>query len=60
MTPELIKMEYEFCESIDCEKNQHNQFVYDSRNKRSAINLPYILLEYKQWMIDKGIIKQMK
>ena len=34
--------------------------IYISRNNISIINLPYILLEYKQWMIDQGFIKQLK
>ena len=60
MIPKFIEKESEFCESIDCEKNEYNQFIYDSRNDKSVINLPYILLEYKQWMIEQGFIKQIK
>ena len=59
--PELIKREDAFCESIDCERIEDTkQFIYDSRNKKSGINLPYVLLEYKQWLIEKGYIKQIK
>ncbi len=58
--PELIKIEDEFCKSIDCERNQAEQFIYYSKNSKSLMNLPYILLEYKQWMIEQGFIKQLK
>jgi len=58
---DLIKREDEFCESIDCERTEDTkQFIYDSRNDKSAMNLPYVLLEYKQWLIDKGLIKELK
>ena len=55
---ELIKNEIEFCNEIDCEKNEHSQFIYDSRNDKSSLNLPYILMEYKQWLIEKGLVKE--
>lgn len=58
--PKLIKKEDEFCESIDCERNEAEQFIYYSKNGASLMNLPYILLEYKQWMIEQGYIKQLK
>ena len=58
--PELIKKEDEFCESIECIKNQYDQYIYCSDEKGHGINLPYILLEYKQWMIEQGYIKQIK
>lgn len=58
--PELIKIENDFCESVDCERSQGGQFTYYSENKASMMNVPYLLLEYKQWMIDQGHIKQVK
>ena len=58
--PELIKREYEFCKSIDCERSNTEQFTYHSENNKSHINLPYILLEYKQWLIEQGYIEQVK
>lgn len=57
---EIIKNENQFCTEIDCEKNGHNLFIYDSSNKKSTINLPYVLLEYKQWLIEKGIVQEVK
>lgn len=55
---DLIKNEVEFCKEIDCEKNEHNQFIYESKNGKSIMNLPYVLMEYKQWLIDKGFVKE--
>lgn len=57
---EIIKNEIEFCNEIDCEKNEHDQFIYESKNGKSVMNLPYVLMEYKQWLIDKGIVKDVK
>jgi hypothetical protein len=55
---ELIKDELEFCKEIECEKNEHDQFIYISKNGASSMNLPYVLQEYKQWLIDKKIVKE--
>lgn len=57
---EIIKNEIEFCNEIDCEKNEHDQFIYESKNGKSGMNLPYVLMEYKQWLIDKGLVKDVK
>lgn len=54
---ELIKNEIDFCNEIDCEKNDNNQFIYESKNGKSTMNLPYVLMEYKQWLIEKGLVK---
>ena len=48
----LIQKELEFCASIECEKNEHGQYIYVSKNGASSFNLPYILLEYKNWLIE--------
>ena len=55
---ELVKNEIEFCNEIDCEKNEHEQFIYESKNRKSSMNLPYVLQEYKQWLIDKGLVNE--
>jgi len=55
---ELIKNEIEFCNEIDCEKNEQDQFIYESKNGKSAMNLPYVLQEYKRWLIDKRLVKE--
>lgn len=55
---ELIKSELQFCEEIECEKNEHGQFIYESSNGNHSMNLPYILQDYKQWLIDNKILKE--
>ena len=54
---ELIENEIKFCNEIDCEKNENDQFLYYSSNGKSFINLPYVLAEYKEWLINNHIIK---
>jgi hypothetical protein len=44
-----ITKQNEFLESIDCEKNENGQFIYESDNGASRISLAYILIEYEQW-----------
>jgi hypothetical protein len=45
-----IKKQIAFCKSIDAETNEKGQYIYESTNKASKISLPYILLEYEQWL----------
>lgn len=49
---ELIKDELEFCIENEFSKNEFDQFIYTSTNGHSSMNLPYILNDYKQWLID--------
>lgn len=53
----LVQKEIEFCAETEMEKNEHGQFIYKSTNSASSINLPYILLEYKQWLIENKIVR---
>lgn len=55
---QMVKSEIEFCNEFEFEMNEHSQFIYESTNGRSSINLPYILQEYKEWLIDKRIVKE--
>jgi hypothetical protein len=50
---QMIKDEIEFCNEIELEKNEHSQFIYESKTGKSSINLPFILQEYKEWLIEK-------
>lgn len=49
---ELIKNETEFLESIEAEHNSNGAYVYTSQNGHEEISLAFILLEYKQWLIE--------
>lgn len=57
---DTIKNELEFCNELELEKNEFDQFIYQSKNSKSIINLPYILQDYKQWLIDNYIVKEIK
>ena len=54
---DLISDELEFCEENGFERNEYNNFVYTSKNGACSINLAYVLEDYKQWLIDKKILK---
>lgn len=49
-----ITKQNEFLESIDCEKNEKGQFIYESDNGASRISLAYILIEYDQWRASQN------
>lgn len=54
---DLIKDEIDFCKSIDAEMNEKHQYIYESKNMKSVVNLPFILKEYREWLIDNNKIK---
>lgn len=56
----LIENEIQFCKESDMEKNEHHQFIYKSANEASSVNMPYILLEYKQWLVENKIVTENK
>lgn len=49
-----ITKQKEFLDSIDCEKNEKGQFIYESDNGASRISLAYILIEYDQWCASQN------
>lgn len=51
-----IKDEIRFCEQTELNKNEHHQFIYISKDGFSHINLPHILLEYKEFLIENKLI----
>lgn len=53
-----IESEDKFCKEIECEKNEHGVYVYTSSNGAHIISLNYILLEYKNWLVENKILKQ--
>lgn len=50
MKEEEIEIAKKFCKYIDCEMNEHGQYIYISKNGASHISLPHILLEYLDWL----------
>jgi len=49
--PKDLKDEISFCEEIDISKNEHGQYVYYDEHRENGFNLPYILQDYKEWLI---------
>ena len=47
-----ITNENRFLKSIDAEKNENGQYIYQSMNGHSSMNLPYVLKEYIQWLSE--------
>ena len=59
-TEDFIKDEIKFCESIDCERDSNGRFTYTSINGASKMILPFVLSEYKDWLIENNIVKLLK
>jgi hypothetical protein len=55
----IIKNELAFCDSINCEKNEHGNFIYQSSNGKESFNLPFMLLDYKNYLIENKLIKEL-
>lgn len=54
----FVKTEREFLNEMEAEKNNNDVYVFTSQNGKEHISLDYYLLEYKQWLIEKGILTQ--
>jgi len=57
---EYVKHETKFCEEHDIEKNEHGVYLYISQNGVSQLSLDFILREYRDWLIEEGIVKQVR
>lgn len=49
--------EKRFCEKLECSKNKADVYHYISEDGLHHLNLPFILLDYKEWLIKNGIVK---
>jgi uncharacterized membrane protein len=56
----LLKNEIDFCNEIDCIKNENGVFVYKSENGVHKFNLPALLSHYKDWLIEKNIVSEVR
>lgn len=52
-----LKHETKFCMDNDMETNQNGVFIYFSASGHHHINLPYILSDYRDFLIQQGIVK---
>lgn len=64
MNPKNIIMNIEqekiFLQENDAVTNEYEQFIYTSSDGNHIINLPYILLEYKNFLIENKIVSEHK
>lgn len=51
-----VDIEKKFCEEFELKQNEHKQYIYSSTDNTSLINLPYILLEYKEYLLEQNLI----
>lgn len=54
---DYVKNETKFLKSIDAVHNENDAYVYTSQSGADHINLAFILLEYKVWLIENKLIK---
>lgn len=55
---ELVKTEREFLKEMETEKNNNDVYLFTSENGKEHLSLDFYLLEYKQWLIEKGLFIQ--
>ena len=53
----LVKTEREFLAEKEAEINEHGVYYFVSKNGLQHISLDHFLLEYKEWLIEKGQVK---
>ena len=55
----MAKNEIKFCEENEFVRNEHGQFIYENKGSNvHAMNIPYMLLCYKDWLIENNIVKE--
>lgn len=54
---DLVKTERQFLKENKAEKNEKDVYVFTSENGYEHISLDFYLKEYKDWLVEKGIIK---
>jgi len=52
----MTVIEREFLESIEAVKNEKGSYVYVSQDGHEHILLDFILMEYKLYLINNGIL----
>lgn len=54
----LVKDEREFLESVDCIKNDAGVYLYKSADGNEILSLDHFLNSYKEYLIEKGLVKE--
>ncbi len=55
---EMLKNELEFCQEMEFVKNEHGQHIFVSQDGVQSMNLPFILNDYKDWLIEQKIVRE--
>ncbi len=54
---ELLKTERLFLEEMEAVKDERGSYLYKSRNADDILLLDFYLKEYKDWLVENGIVK---
>ncbi len=54
---ELLKTERLFLEEMEAVKDENGKYLYKSRNADEILLLDFYLKDYKDWLIENGIVK---
>ena len=54
---DCVKTENEFLVETECEKNENGAYVFTSANGHESLLLDFFLMDYKNWLEEKGLIK---
>ena len=52
-----LKHETKFCLDLEMETNEHGVFLYTSASGNHSMSMPYILSDYRDFLITQGIVK---
>jgi hypothetical protein len=55
-----LKHEIKFCLDRDMETNEHGVFLYTSSNGNHLMNMPFILSDYRDFLVNQGIAKDLQ
>lgn len=55
-----LKYEIKFCLDNELEPNEHGRFVYSSVNGVHSMSIPEILSDYREFLVNEGVIKDYK
>ncbi len=54
---ELLKTERLFLEEMEAVKDEKGSYLYKSRNADDILLLDFYLKEYKDWLVENGVVK---
>ena len=54
---ELLKTERLFLEEMEAVKNENGKYLYKSINEDEILLLDFYLKDYKDWLVQNGMVK---